>query len=426
MSAWSRSPVRVALVLAASACGGGNGEAPNGGDGTATEVAELVLELSIGDDIAAAPEYQFALIRSILITSDGTIWVADITGRSLGFARGTPMLRQYDAEGTFVRQVAREGEGPGEYREPDGLAVLSDGRVAVRDLAPPGKVLLFTADGQFSETWTSYSLGVGPMRWGSGTSSALRIDVGGVLWLPIMDFGAISASGPPPPQFLRIQPDGMVLDTVQPPSLPAVERDEVQLEHGTYSSFYEPFAMSAWGPTGTFAIARTDQYRIELLPPPEVSNADVGTSPPASISPSTFIVRDVPLVPVSPADRDAERERFEQWISAVEPDSRVAVPDIPEFKPPIRRIWFADDGQLLVWVHMPSRLQDGEWMETEAFDVFDPEGVLRGRVVFPDEFRPYGPNSFRFLGMRGDMIWGVFTDSLEVQSVRIYTVSWSN
>ena len=40
--------------LAASACGGGNGDAPNSGDGTATEVAELVLELSIGDDLAAA------------------------------------------------------------------------------------------------------------------------------------------------------------------------------------------------------------------------------------------------------------------------------------------------------------------------------------------------------------------------------------
>jgi len=415
VSAWSRSPVHVVLVLAASACGGGNGEVPNSGDGTTPDLAELVLELSIGDDVAAAPEYQFALIRSILITLDGTIWVGDVTPG--GFARGTPLVRQYDGEGTFVRQVAREGDGPGEYRQPEGLVELSDGRVAVRDLAPPGKVVLFTADGQLSETWTSYSLGAGPMRFGSGTNSALRVDVGGVLWLPIMDFGVSSASGPPPIQFLRIQPDGTVLDTVQPPSLPAVERDEVQLEHGTYSSLYEPFAMSAWSPMGTFAVARTDQYRIEVLPPPEVSNADVGASPPATISPSSFIVRNVPLVPVSPADRAAERERFEQWISAVEPGSRVAVPDIPEHKPPIRRILFADDGQLLVWVHMPSRLQDGEWTEAQAFDVFDPEGALLGRVVLPD--------SFRFYGMREDMIWGVFTDSLDVQSVRLYTVSWS-
>ena len=198
--------------LAASACGGGNGGAPDSGDGTATEVAELVLELSIGDDFAAAPEYQFASIRSILIAPDRTIWVADITGR--GFARGTPMLRQYDAEGTFVRQVAREGDGPGEYREPDGLAVLSDGRVAVRDLAPPGKVLLFTADGQHSETWTSNSLGQSAMRYVSNSNSALRIDAGGVLWLPILDYTVRLASGLPPPQFIRIQPDGTVLDTV--------------------------------------------------------------------------------------------------------------------------------------------------------------------------------------------------------------------
>ena len=96
--------------------------------------------------------------------------------------------------------------------------------------------------------------------------------------------------------------------------------------------------------------------------------------------------------------------------------SRPAVPDVPEHKPPIRRILFADDGQLLVWVHMPSRLQDGEWTEAQAFDVFDPEGALRGRVVLPD--------SFRFYGMRADLIWGVFTDSLDVQSMQLYTVSW--
>ena len=175
------SRLKTVLVLGfglpASACGGGNGEAPNSGDGTATEVAELVLELSIGDDFAAAPEYQFSRIRSILIASDRTIWVADITeGAFGGFGRGTPLLRQYDAGGIFVQQVAREGEGPGEYRQPEGLVELSDGRVAVRDLAGRGKVVLFTADGQFSETWSS-SLGAGRLTWPSGGRDPLRVDV---------------------------------------------------------------------------------------------------------------------------------------------------------------------------------------------------------------------------------------------------------
>ena len=408
--------VRLVLVLVASACGGETGEVPNSGDGTAPEVAELVLELSIGDDIAAAPEYQFALIRSILITSDRTIWVADVTEG--GFARGTPLLRQYDAEGTFVRQVAREGDGPGEYRQPEGLVELSDGRVAVRDLAPPGKVVLFTADGQFSETWTSNSLGVGPMRWGSGTNSALRVDVGGVLWLPIMDFRAGSASGPPPTQFLRIQPDGIVLDTIDPPSLPAV-RDRIVMERrlsrstrDLYSPYW-PIATWAWSPRSTFAVGRTDQYRIEVLPPPPVPDGAASTPRQSA----RVVQRDVPLLPVPPAEREAERDRMAEEISAFNPDSPVRVPDIPEHKPPMRYMRFADDGRLLVWVHMPSRLQDGEWMEAQALDVFDPEGALLGRVVLPD--------SFRLLGMREDTIWGVFRDSLGVQSVRLYTVSWS-
>ena len=65
---------------------------------------------------------------------------------------------------------------------------------------------------------------------------------------------------------------------------------------------------------------------------------------------------------------------------------------------------------------MPSGRRGGEWTEADAVDWFGPEGDLLGRVVLPD--------SFSLRGMRGDMIWGVFTDFLEVQSVRIYTVSW--
>ncbi len=118
------------VILAAFAC---VVVALNGVEAQAPGVGDLVLELAMGADIAAPEEYQFSLIRSILITPDRTIWVADMTpGAFSDFQRGTPSLRQYDAEGTFVRQVARAGDGPGEYRQPDGLAVLSDGRVAVR------------------------------------------------------------------------------------------------------------------------------------------------------------------------------------------------------------------------------------------------------------------------------------------------------
>ncbi len=411
MWAYRRICLVLGFGLAASACGGGNGEAPD--RGTATEVAELVLELSIGDDLGAAEEYQFSLIRSILIASDRTIWVADMTQGAL--LRGSPLLRQYDAEGTFVQQVAREGEGPGEYRQPEGLVELSDGRVAVRDLAGRGKVVLFTADGQFSETWSS-SLGAGRLTWPSGGRDPLRVDVGGILWLPFSDIRVDATL-----QSLRIQPDGTVLDTVPWPTLPEVQ-PPVRMEKimpgggraiGGLSSPYWPRAISAWSPMGTFAVGQTDQYRIEVLPPPPYGAA------------TRVVECEIPVLPVPRAEREAQRSRMEQQIAEFNPDSPVRLPDIPEYKPPIRYMLFADDGQLLVWVHMPSRLQDGEWMETQAFDVFDPEGALRGRVVFPDSFRPYGPNSFRFYGMRGDMIWGVFTDELEVQSVRIYTVSWS-
>ncbi len=310
--------------------------------------------------------------------------------------------------------------GPGEYRFPEGLVELSDGRVAVRDIAPPGKVVLFTADGQLSETWTSYSLGVGFMRGASNTGYALEVDRGGIVWLPIFDLAR--ASEPfANMQFLRIRPDGTVLDTVGPPSLPAVQRDEIRMERilpsggrsrRGFSAPYQPRATWTWSPMGTFAVARTDQYRVEVLPPPPAPGGAASTPRQST----RIIQRDVALLPVPPAERVAERKRLEELISAFDPDARVRVPDIPEHKPPMRSIRFADDGHLLVGVHMPSRLQDGEWTEDQAYDVFDPEGAMLGRVVLPD--------SFRFRGMREDMIWGLFRDSLEVESVRRYRIVW--
>ena len=394
----------LSLVLAVFACGGGNGEAPNSGDATA--VAELVLELSIGDDFEADPEYQFSLIRSILITSDRTIWVADITeGAFGGFGRGIPLLRQYDTEGTLIRQVARAGSGPGEYRQPEGIVELLDGRVAVRDLSLPGKVVIFTADGQFSEAWTSNALGLDGMRWVSNNGFALGVDTGGTLWIPIRG-ERLGPGTPRKTHFIRIQGNGARLNTIDLPPLPAVQGQEVQvvrtLQAGVrvrmpVGSRYQPRAIWAWSPMGTFAIAQTDQYRIEVLPTPS--------------HPTRIIQRDIPPLSVPRGERRAERERMALQISL-----RAGVPDIPDTKPPIRSMRFTDDGQLLVTVHMPSRLEDGEWTEDYAFDVFDTNGGLRGRVVLPD--------SFRYMGMRGDTMWGVFRDELEVQSVRIYTVSW--
>ena len=393
------------LTLVGTSCVDDPGEAAPAetGDRSGT----LVLELTLGDVSAAAPrEYQFAGIQDILVADKGTIWVLDGEDVQL------PLLRQYDPNGDYLRQVGRKGAGPGEYLDPDGLALMPDGRVALRDAGLPGRITLYHADGSLDTVW---SLGR-DLRWPSGGRSPIRVDMTGVSWLPF------TRGRPGPnrgsPRFLRVRPDGTVLDTVPFPSVPEVERDRLRIVRtlpsgGTstrgFTIPYQARGLFAWSPFGNFAVFRTDRYRLDMLPPPG------GWGPQAAFG-AKVIERSVPPIPVPEAERAAVRKQLVREVSAVEGGDGIRVPEIPTHKPPIRAVNFTDDGQVLVSVSMPSRLRDGEWTEPHAVDVFDGSGRFTGRVVLPD--------SFTVLYMRGSHLWGVFRETDGIESVRQYEIVW--
>ncbi len=84
----------------------------------------LTPEIAIGE-LEGDMEYLFGQITSLAVASDGTIYVVDAQ---------VPELRAYGPDGVFKAIIGGPGEGPGEIKRPDGgLAVLSDGRVLVRD-----------------------------------------------------------------------------------------------------------------------------------------------------------------------------------------------------------------------------------------------------------------------------------------------------
>lgn len=86
---------------------------------------ELVPELSIGV-FEGADEYIFGGVGAIAVSSAGDLYVYDYQ---------VPVIRRYDRAGTYVRQIGRGGEGPGEYRQIVGMEVLPDGRLVTWD--PP-------------------------------------------------------------------------------------------------------------------------------------------------------------------------------------------------------------------------------------------------------------------------------------------------
>jgi len=68
--------------------------------------------LQIGPRADADPRYDLLRIRGGTVLPDGKIAV---------LTAGTHEIRIYDAEGTWLRSMGRTGDGPGEFRTPNGL-----------------------------------------------------------------------------------------------------------------------------------------------------------------------------------------------------------------------------------------------------------------------------------------------------------------
>ena len=179
--------------------------------------------------------------------------------------RQVPELRSYSPDGVFEAVIGSPGEGPGEIKQPDGgLAVLSDGRVLVRD---PGnaRIQVYSSEGEPLDTW--------PIRGGHNMStpffqtSADEVHVMIVLDLEA-DFGEWEMG------MVRIGPDGIPGDTLVPPDdgyeAPRLEARMEDGEHRSVSMRRVPFSPTQkWAihVDGYFVHGLSAQYRIDLLKP---------------------------------------------------------------------------------------------------------------------------------------------------------------
>lgn len=84
----------------------------------------------------------FSSISSIAFDMDGNLLILD---------RGNSRAVKVGPDGSFVGQIGRSGEGPGEFGSPSKLAVLTDGSIAVFDRSRRG-FTLFHPDGSFDKT----------------------------------------------------------------------------------------------------------------------------------------------------------------------------------------------------------------------------------------------------------------------------------
>lgn len=360
------------------------------------DTVTLAAEVSIGR-LDGPDEYVLGNPSAIAVASDGTILVLD--GQ-------VPVIRAYDPDGRHLRDVGRQGRGPGEYDGPDGLAVLPDGRILVRDPAN-SRISVFDLEGSLLEEW--------PHSAGFNTDRRFYVDREGRSYVTTLlerglapwewEFGLVVYDAA-----------GHVVDTLPAPTWefePAQVRASREGSSSVRRVPFTPQTVWTFSPLGYFVGGLSDDYRIDLFRPG---------------GPIVRIERVWMPVRVTPQEADEQRRRITEGLRRQYGAWRWNGPGVPDTKPPFKEM-FTDDGGN-VWLVVSTRavpiMTEEEalderrasgstplrFAEPVALDVFDPAGRYLGHVRPPPTFR-VTPEPV----VRGDYVWAVTRDELDVASL---------
>lgn len=331
--------------------------------------ATVAEEMSIGA-LEGAEELTFGRIMEMVPDDAGGIYVFDMR---------VPILRYYDADGSFVRNVGAEGQGPGEYGDAAlGLAIRSDGRLLMRD-ARNGRLNVYEPNGEPSDSWRVTS--------GLFTSQAMILDDRDHVYLKIL-LGEIQEDEAWPIGLLHLDDGGQIIDSIPPPAV---------AEPPPYGDGrFLPGVVWTMGSRGEMIVGASDRYEFEI-------RRRAGR---------VLRVRRA-WEPVS-----LHSEEKEQWQDVLDWQweqqrqfMRSEFDPVPDEKPAYRGLFAGTDGTIWVQLHVdaeyvesttdpdPERPPPIEWREPTVFDVFEPDGTYLGQVRVPERTR--------ISVFSGSTLWGV-------------------
>lgn len=252
-------------------------------------------------------------IRTVAFDGRGNLHVFDGAGGTYGPWRD-PRVLVFDANGAFVREFGRSGQGPGEFNNPVTLAVMRDGTVAVSDMGHRA-YQLFDAEGEFTRMvrveaasmQTLLGSAIWPDPRGQGVFVALAGDG--------PRFGGRSGTAASSRPIVRVALDSDVarIDTVAegwlpPPPGAADTRVPGLVVNG------RPVTIGDLGAFGQ-STAFQPELHMGALPDGRVVYADSSTwalkiGGDTRTRPSSVITRPFDPQPVTPAIEAAEKERL--------------------------------------------------------------------------------------------------------------------
>lgn len=353
-------------------------------------------------EASAAPEYELVEVRSV---GGGMDDGPDAFGRIGGvdFVDGDRLvvldaanheLRLFDSTGRFLSHAGREGAGPGEIRQPNGVRVAPDGLIWIRD-SGNSRYVRFRVDGDSLRQAGEFLLGEG----GGGYAVAPSFDGAGRL----IHVGLTSDStGAATLGRFTFGEDGrtpLAKIFVREPTPDSIGQHAVTGAGGVTWFYYAPLA-----PAFLLAHAPGGEWARTVSSVPAVEWYDASGS----------LLRRLTLTPERVALSASERALADSAMIHDRQRAGQELPfSVPGQKQPLRTMYFDAAGRL--WVE--HSVADGA---PRLAEIFDTAGERVGRVRWPGEI------SLVTGAVGRDLIAGVARDDLGVQRVvllRLQTVA---
>jgi len=302
-----------------------NGRKPSPPPGAPTRLVLEELYTAGGGD---PPEASFVLPSALDVLSDGTVYVVDSKDHK---------VKVFDAAGKFVRAFGRQGQGPGEMNQPQGILISPDNEVLVEDMLNR-RLAVFALDGMFRRhISTATAMGItGIQMDGRGTivARSMGLGEGGKVALEVKTYDA---------EFN-----------------PKVSLASFEMQVGGGAKINPFSAMNLLyelGRDGLLYLGSAKAYEIRVVS--------------AEGKLLKTIARDHDPVPFSQADKD-EMLKSLGSLPGVNVKDMVQLPDA---YPPFSFFVLADEGRLLV-----KTFEKGQAKKEFYWDVFDADGRYIARV----------------------------------------------
>lgn len=340
------------------------------GDAQRADTLRLPLLWSVVEGEHATAD-SLGKLTGIAMDANGTVYVSDFAEHKIWV---------FDARGRSQRAIGRQGQGPGEFQSPTGIAIGPDSRLYVRDQSHVSRFIRDAATARLSRFETRYNGGA-MNDWTSTLAS--RFDAQGRLYYP--NFNLMDRSRQMG-QWWVFAASGQRVDSIAVPVIENVPPGWASVRLSANSGRllpglnHVPFAgMPSWDvtPRGTVIYASGHEYLIR------------------EVDRSGRLVREfrrtTPPLRIPAAERRDSLAALRRRVDSIAhiPRAQVSgVPDevwamrLPETYAPILDLFAASDG--LVWVR--------RWVPNgharSVFDVFEADGRFKTVVELPAHLLP--------------------------------------